>query len=53
MGEIFMLNILYEDEHIIVVFKPVGLESQSCRGFGRDMVSEIKGHIHKLSPNCG
>ena len=48
-----MLKILYEDEHIIVVFKPVGLESQSCRGFGRDMVSEIKGHIHKLSPKSG
>ena len=48
-----MLKILYEDEHIIVVLKPVGLESQSCRGFGRDMVSEIKGHIHKLSPKSG
>ena len=48
-----MLNILYEDEHIIVVWKPVGLESQSSRGFGADMVSEIRRHIHKLSPRAG
>lgn len=48
-----MLKVLYEDEHIIVVWKPVGLESQSSRGFGADMVSEIKRHIHKLSPKSG
>lgn len=48
-----MLNVLYEDDHIIVVWKPVGLESQSSRGFGADMVSEIKRHIHKLSPKGG
>lgn len=48
-----MLKVLYEDEYIIVVWKPVGLESQSSRGFGADMVSEIKRHIHKLSPKLG
>ena len=48
-----MLKVLYEDDHIIVVWKPVGLESQSSRGFGADMVSEIKRHIHKLSPKAG
>lgn len=48
-GDGFMLNILYEDAHIMVVVKPVGIESQSARGFGADMVSEIKRHIHKLS----
>ncbi len=48
-----MINVLYEDEQIIVVWKPVGLESQSSRGFGADMVSEIKRHIHKLSPKGG
>lgn len=48
-----MLNILYEDEHLIVVWKPVGMESQSSRGFGADMVSEIKRYIHKLSPKAG
>lgn len=44
-----MLCILYEDEHIIVVWKPIGIESQSSRGFGADMVSEIRKHIHNLS----
>lgn len=48
-----MMNILYEDNYIIVVWKPVGLESQSSRGFGTDMVSEIKRHIHKVSPKSG
>lgn len=44
-----MLRILYEDDHIIVVWKPVGMESQSSRGFGADMVSEIRRHVHNLS----
>lgn len=51
--EIKMLKVLYEDPHVIVVWKPVGIESQSARGFGADMVSEIKRHIHKLSPKSG
>lgn len=45
-----MLSILFEDQSIIVVEKPAGLESQAARGFGADMVSEIRKHIHKLSP---
>ena len=48
-----MITILYEDKDIIVVEKPVGMESQSSRGFSADMVSEIKRHIHKLSPGAG
>lgn len=47
------MHILYEDDSIIVVWKPVGMESQSSRGFGADMVSEISKHIHILSPNGG
>lgn len=47
------LEILYEDPSVIVVWKPVGLESQSARGFGADMVSQIRIHIHKLSPKTG
>lgn len=47
------LEVLYEDPSIIVVWKPVGLESQSSRGFGADMVSQIRLHIHKLSPKSG
>ena len=45
-----MLEILYEDKQILVVWKPPGLESQSSRGIGADMVSEIRLHIHNISP---
>ena len=45
-----MLEILYEDKQILVVWKPPGLESQSSRGIGADMVSEIRRHIHNISP---
>lgn len=48
-----MLNILYEDDQIIVVEKPVGIESQSNRTFEPDMVSEVKKHINNLSPKKG
>lgn len=48
-----MLQILYEDSALLVVWKPVGAESQASRGFGVDMVSEIRKHIHKLSPGPG
>ena len=40
-----MLSILYEDNHIIVVIKPDGLESQSGKSFAPDMVSEIRKHL--------
>lgn len=48
-----MLKVLYEDDQIIVVEKPVGIESQSSRGFEPDMVSEVKKHINRLSPKKG
>lgn len=48
-----MLNVLFEDDQIIVVEKPVGIESQSARGFEPDMVSEVKKHINRLSPKKG
>ena len=41
-----MVPILYEDNDIIVVRKPAGLESQSSRGFAPDMVSEIRRYLH-------
>lgn len=51
-----MVKIIYEDKDIIVVEKPVGIESQSSRRFEPDMVSEIKKHLSaelstKLSTN--
>ena len=39
------LNILYEDRDIIVVVKPVGVDSQSSQGLSPDMVSMIKNHL--------
>ena len=47
------MEILYEDEYLIVVWKPAGLESQSSRGLEADMVSELRRHIHNLSPGRG
>ena len=45
-----MLNVLYEDQEIIVVVKPAGVESQAAKKFAPDMISEIKKHmvINKL-----
>ena len=45
-----MLSVLYEDSDILVAVKPAGVESQSARGFAKDMVSEIRKYlvIHKL-----
>ncbi len=48
-----MLKIFYEDEDIIVVKKPVGVESQATHSFAPDMVSEIHKHINKLSTTAG
>lgn len=45
-----MLHILYEDDQMIVVEKPIGMESQTSSGFSPDMVSELKKHINKLCP---
>lgn len=47
------MKILYEDAHIIVVWKPAGMESQTSRGLGADVVNELKKHIHNSSPKAG
>lgn len=41
-----MVPVIYEDQDIIVVRKPAGLESQESRGFAPDMVSEIRSYLH-------
>ncbi len=38
-------NILYEDDHIIVVYKPAGIATQTARLGQRDMVSELKNYL--------
>ena len=48
-----MLEILYEDKEIIVVKKPVGMESQASSSFAPDMVREIKKYIYNLSTKSG
>ena len=48
-----MLKVFYEDQDIIVVKKPVGVESQATHSFAPDMVSEIHKHINKLSTEAG
>lgn len=44
-----LLNILYEDNDLLVVEKPPGMESQSVRSFEPDMVSEVKKHINTVT----
>ncbi len=38
-------EILYEDNEVIVVRKPAGLDSQESRGIGPDMVSELRRYL--------
>lgn len=38
-------NIIYEDEQIIVVFKPAGIATQTARVGQQDMVSELKNYL--------
>lgn len=40
-----MVRVIYEDEEILAVEKPAGLESQASRDFEPDMVSEIKNYL--------
>ncbi|MCI8659925.1 MAG: RluA family pseudouridine synthase [Lachnospiraceae bacterium] len=47
------MKILYEDAYIIVVWKPAGMESQTSRRLGADVVNELKRHIHNSSPKMG
>ena len=47
-----MLKVLYEDDEILVVIKPAGVESQAAKRFVPDMVSEVKKYlvINKACP---
>lgn len=38
-------NILFEDNHIIVVYKPAGIATQTARVGQQDMVSELKNYL--------
>lgn len=42
-----MKNIIYEDEDILVVYKPAGIATQTARVGQQDMVSELKNYLKK------
>lgn len=48
-----MKNILYEDDQIIVAYKPAGIATQTARAQQQDMVSELKNYLAKNSKEKG
>ena len=40
-------NIVFEDEHIIVAYKPAGIATQTARLGQQDMVSELKNYLQE------
>ena len=50
MGEIVVdnVNVIYEDNHIIVVEKPVNIPSQGDKTGDIDMLTIIKEYIKKI-----
>ncbi len=40
-------NIIFEDEHMIVAYKPAGIATQTARIGQQDMVSELKNYLAK------
>ena len=47
------LNIVFEDEHIIVAYKPAGIATQTARLGQQDMVSELKNYLARKPENKG
>lgn len=48
-----MKNIVFEDEHIIVAYKPAGIATQTARLGQQDMVSELKNYLARKPENKG
>lgn len=46
-------NIIFEDEHIIVAYKPAGIATQTARLGQQDMVSELKNYLARKPENQG
>lgn len=42
-----MVNVIFEDNHILVVYKPAGIATQTSRVGQQDMVSEVKNYLVK------
>ncbi len=46
-------NIVFEDEHILVAYKPAGIATQTARLGQQDMVSELKNYLANKPENKG
>lgn len=46
-------NIIYEDAHMIVVYKPAGIATQTARVGQQDMVSELKNYLSQKPEHRG
>lgn len=46
-----MKNIIFEDDQIIVAYKPAGIATQTSRVGQQDMVSELKNYLSKKNEN--
>lgn len=46
-------NIVFEDEHIMVAYKPAGIATQTARLGQQDMVSELKNYLARKPENKG
>lgn len=46
-------NIVFEDEHVIVAYKPAGIATQTARLGQQDMVSELKNYLARKPENKG
>ncbi len=46
-------NIVFEDAHIIVAYKPAGIATQTARLGQQDMVSELKNYLARKPENKG
>lgn len=53
MGFQLQKNIIYEDEHMIVVYKPAGIATQTARVGQQDMVSELKNYLFQKPEHRG
>lgn len=47
------MDILYEDNHILVCYKPAGIKTQTAKISEKDLVSEINNYLNKEAKRAG
>ena len=47
------LNIIYEEEHLLVLYKPAGVPVQSARVGAKDCESLVKNYLYEKNPGKG